>query len=130
MLSNCVVGGDSWQSPKEIKPVNPRGNKCWLFTGRTDAEAEAPALWPPDEKSQLIGKDPDDGKDWRQEKKGTTEDEVVGWHHQLKRHEFEQAPGDCEGQGSGHAAVHGVAKSQTQRSDWTDWIFSNAGQIP
>ena len=85
---------------KEIKPVNPKGNQSGIFTGRTDAEAKAPILWPPDAKSQLIGKDPDAGKDWRQEEKGTTEDEMVGWHHWLNGHEFEQAPGDGEGQGS------------------------------
>ena len=66
---------------KEVKPVNPKGNQPSIFTGRTDAEAEAPILWPPDTKSQLIGKDPDAGKDRRQEKKGTTENEMVGWHH-------------------------------------------------
>ena len=70
------------------------------FTGRTDSETEAPILWPPDLKSWLIGKDPDDGKDWGQEEKGMTEDEMVGWHHWLNGHEFEQAPGDTEGQGS------------------------------
>ena len=74
----------------EIKPVNPKGNQPWIFTGRTDAEAEAPVLWPPDAKSQLNGKDPDAGKDWRQEDKGMTEDEVVGWHHWLNGHESEQ----------------------------------------
>ena len=84
---------------KEIKPVNPKGNQPWIFIGRTDAEAEAPIFWPPDAKSQLIGKDPDAGKDWRQEEKGTTEDEMVGWHHWLKRHEIKQTPGDGEGQG-------------------------------
>ena len=73
---------------KKIKPVNPKGNKSWLFIGRSDAEAEAPVLWPPDMTSWLIGKDPDSGKDWRQEEKGTTEDEMVGWHHHLNRHEF------------------------------------------
>ena len=75
---------------KEIKSVNPRGDQPWIFTGETDAEAEAPIFWPPDAKSQLIGKDPDSGKDWEQEEKGTTEDEIVGWHHQLNGHEFEQ----------------------------------------
>ena len=68
--------------------------------GRTDIEAEAPLLWPPDVKNRLSGKDPDAGKDWGQEKKGTTEDEMVGWHHQLDRHGFEQTPGDGEGQGT------------------------------
>ena len=76
---------------KEIQPVHPKGNQSWIFTGRTEAEAETPILWP-DAKSQLIGKDPDVGKDWRQEYKGTTEDEMVGWHQQLNGHELEQAP--------------------------------------
>ena len=84
---------------KELKPVNPKGNWSWIFIGRTDAEAEAPGLWPPDSKSWLIRKKPDAGKYWRQEEKGTTEDELVGWHHWLNGHEFEQVLGD-EGQGS------------------------------
>ena len=84
---------------KEIKPVNPQGNQSWIFIGRTDAEAKTPILWPPDGKNWLIVKDPDAGKDWRQEK-GMTEDETVGWHHRLNGHEFEKAPGDGEGQGS------------------------------
>ena len=74
---------------EEIKPVNPKGNQSWIFIGRTDAEAKGPILWPPDAKSQLTGKDLDAGKDWRQEKKGMPEDELVGWHHQLNEHEFE-----------------------------------------
>ena len=74
---------------KEIKPVNPKGNQSWMFIRRTDAEAEAPILWPPDLKSWLIGKDPDAGKDWGQEEKGMTEDEMIGWHHWLNGHEFE-----------------------------------------
>ena len=85
---------------KEIKPVNPKGNQHWIFIGRTDAEAEAPKLWPLDAKSQLTGKDPDAGKDGRQEEKEMTEDEMVGWHHWLYGHEFEQTPEDSEGQGS------------------------------
>ena len=85
---------------KEIKPVNPIDNLPWMFSGRAAAEAETPILWPPDEKSQLIGKDPDAGKDRGQKEKGTTKDEMVGWHHQLNGHEFEQTPGDGEGQGS------------------------------
>ena len=71
---------------KEIKPVNPKGSQSWLFFGRTDAEAEAPELWPPDARNWLTGKDPDAGKDWRQEEKGMTEDEMVGWHHQFNGH--------------------------------------------
>jgi len=74
---------------KEIQPVNPKGNQSWIFIARTDAEAETPMLWPPDAKNWLIGKHPDAGKDQRQEEKGTTEDEMVGWHHQLNGHEFE-----------------------------------------
>ena len=80
---------------KEIKLVNPKGNQSWTFIGRTDAET--PILWPPDEKSWLIGKDPDAGKDWRQEEKEMSEDGMVGWHHQLDGHEFEQAPGVGDG---------------------------------
>ena len=74
---------------KKIKPLNPKWNQSWIFIGMTDAEAETPILWPPDAKSWLIWKDPDAGKDWRQEEKGTTEDEMVGWHHRLNGHEFE-----------------------------------------
>ena len=85
---------------KEIKPVNPKGNQSWIFIGRTDAEAGTPILWPPDMKNWLIGKDPDAGKDWRQKEKRTTEDEMVGWHHQLDGLEFELAPGVGDGQGS------------------------------
>ena len=85
---------------KEIKPVNPKENQSQMSIGRTDAEAEAPILWPPDVKSWLIGKDPDAGKDWGYEEKGTTEAEMVGCHHQLNRHKFEQIPGDSKGQGS------------------------------
>ena len=85
---------------KEIKSVNPKGNQPWIFIGRTDAEAEVPIFWLPDVKNWLIGEDPNAGKDWRQEEKGTTEDEMVGWHHQLSRHEFEQTLGDGEEQGS------------------------------
>ena len=85
---------------KEIQPIHPKGNQSWIFIGRTDAEAETPILWPPDAKNQFIGKDPDGGKDWRQEEKGTTEDEMVGWHHQCNGHEFERAPEVDDGQGS------------------------------
>ena len=85
---------------KKIKPVNPKENQSWIFIGGIDTEAEAPILWPPASKSWLIGKDPKAGKDWRQEEKGSTEDKMVGWHHQLNAHEFEQALGDCEGQES------------------------------
>ena len=98
-----VVLGKPLESPldsKEFKPVSPKENQSWIFIGGTDAEAETPILWPPDAKSRLIRKDPDAGKDWRQEEKGTTGKEMVGWHHWLNRHEFEQTPRDGEGQGS------------------------------
>jgi len=85
---------------KEIKPVNPKGIQSWIFIGRTDAEAEASILWPPDAKGQHTGKHLDAGKGWGQEEKGMTEYEMVWWHHWLNGHEFEQAPGDGEGQGS------------------------------
>ena len=88
------------QLNKEIKPVNPEWNQSWIFIGRTDAKVKALILSLPDAKSWLIGKDPDPGKDGRQEKKGTTKDEMVWWHHWLHGHEFEQTPGDSEGQGS------------------------------
>ena len=97
-----VVLEKTLESPldcKEIQPFHPKGNKSWIFIGRIDVEAETPILWPPDAKNWLIGKDPDAGKDWRQEK-GMTEDEIVGWHHQLDGHEFEQALGVGDGQGS------------------------------
>ena len=85
---------------KEIKPVNLKWNQSWIFIGRTDVEAKVPILWPPNVKNWLIGKDPDAGKDWRQEEKGTTEDEMVGWHHRLEGQEFEQALGVGDRQGS------------------------------
>ena len=84
---------------KEIQPVHPKGNQSWTFIGRTDAEAKTPILWPPDVKNWLTRKDPDAGQDWRQEEKETTENEMVGWHHQLDGHEFEQALGVSDGQG-------------------------------
>ena len=94
MLLNCGAREDSWESldSKEIQPVHPKKkkkNQSLMFVRRTDAEAETPILWPPDAKNWLIWKDPDAGKDWGQEEKGTIEDEMVGWHHQLSRHEFE-----------------------------------------
>ena len=104
---------------KEIKPVDAKGNQSWIFIGRT--QAEAIILWPPDAKSQLIRKDSEAGKDWRQEEMGTTGDKMVGWHHWLNAHEFEQALGDGE---SWHAAVLGVAKSWTQLNYWKTAIWS------
>ena len=92
MLLNCGVGEESWDSPldgKDRKPVYPKGNHSWIFIGRTDAEAVVPILWIPNAKNWLIRKDPDAGKDWTQEEKGTTKDEMVGWHHQFDIHEFD-----------------------------------------
>ena len=119
MLLNCGVGED--KSPldcKEIKLVSPKGNQPWVFTGMTDAEA--PILWSSDAKSWLIRKDPDAGKDWRQEK-GTTEDEMVGWSHWLYGYEFEQAPGIGDGQGSlAYCSPWGCRElDMTERLNWT-----------
>ena len=102
---------------KEIKPVNPKGNQSWKFIGRTDVEAETPILWLSDVKNWLTGKDPDAEKDWRQEEKGTTENEMVGWHHWLSGHEFEQLWELVMDREAWNPAVHGVAKSWTWLSD-------------
>ena len=103
---------------KEIKPVHPNGDQSWVFIGRTDAVAETPVLWPPHANNWLIGKDPNAGKDWGQEEKGTTGDEMAGWHHRLNAHEklwelvmYREA---------WHAVIHGVTKSRTQLRDWTE----------
>ena len=104
---------------KEIQPVHPKGNQSWVFIGRTDVKAETPIFWPPDAKSLLIWKDPDVGKDWRQGEKGVTEDEMRGWHHRLDGHAFEQTLRLKDGE-AWHAAVHGVAKSRTLLSHWTE----------
>ena len=122
-----MYGCESWTIKKltleshleyKIKSVNPKGNQSWIFIGRTDAEAETSTLWPPDAKNWLIGKDPDVGKDWRQEKV-TTEEKMVGWYHWLDGHEFEQVLGVSDGQGSlvccspwGH-----------KESDTTEWLY-------
>ena len=103
----------------KIKPVNTKGNQSWIFIERTDTEVEALILWPPDVKNWLIRKDPDAGKDWRQEEKGTTEEEMGGWHHQLSGHEFEQILGDNERQGSLACCSPWGHKESTQLSNWT-----------
>ena len=106
---------------KEIQPVHPKGNQSWIFIGRTDAEAETPILWPPDAKNWLIGKASDAGKNWRREKKGMTEDEMVGWHHWLDRHEFEQAPGVGDGQGT-LVCCSPWGQKQLDRTEQLNWI--------
>ena len=116
-----VVLEKALESPldsKEIKPVHPKGTQSWIFIGRTDAGAETPILWPSDVKNQLIGEDSDAGKVWRQEEKGMTEDEMVGWHHQLDGHELEQAPGVGGGQGS----LVCCSSSGCKESDKTEWL--------
>ena len=97
-----VVLEKTLESPldcKEIQPVHPKGSQSWIFIERTDAEDETPILWPPDAKNWLTEKDPDAGKDWRQEEKGLADDDMVGWYHQLDEREFEQAPGVGDGRG-------------------------------
>ena len=103
---------------KEIQSVHPKGDKSWLFIGRTVVEAETLILWPPDAESWLIWKDPDAGRDWGQEEKGMTEDEMVGWHHWPNGHGSGWTLGVGDGQGG--LAVHGVTKSRTRLSDWTE----------
>ena len=125
-----VVLEKTLESPlggKEIQPVHPKGNQSWIFIWRTDAEAEATILWPPDAKNWLIGKDPDAGKDWGQEEKATTEDEMVEWHHRLDGHEFEQAPGVGEGQGILVCCSLWVTKSWSWLSDWIELSAWNNG---
>ena len=120
-----VVSEKTLESPlgcKESQPVHPKGNQSWIFIGRTDVETETPVLWPPDMKNRLSGKDPNAGKDWRQKEKGMTEEEIVGCHHQLNGHEFEQAPGVGERQGSLVCySPWGCKESDTTKQlNWTD----------
>ena len=126
-----VVLEKTFESPldcKEMQQIHPKWDQSWVFTARTDVEAETPILWPPDEKNWLIRKNPDAGKDCRQEEKGTTENEMVGWHHRLNGYELEQAPGVGDGQGSlqycspwGHKEL-----DTTEPLNWTDSPHSSA----
>ena len=122
VLEKCL---ESPLDCKEIKPVNPKGDQSWIFIGKTDAEAETPILWPLDAKNWHIGKDPDAEKDWRQEEKGMAEDKMVGWHHWLDRHEFEQAPGVGDGQGS-LACCSPWGRKELDISEWLNWTAPKA----
>ena len=123
-----VVLEKTLESPldsKEIQPAHPKGDQSWVFTGRTDVEAETPIMWPSHAKSWLIGKDPDAEKDWGQEEKGTTEHEMFGWHHRLNGPEFEDSPGDGEGQGN--LVLLQSIESQRVRRYWAtalNWIWN------
>ena len=125
MLLNCGVGEDSWES--EIQPVHSEGDQPWDFFWRNDAKAEIPVLWPPHAKSWLIGKDSDAGRDWGQEEKGTTEDEMAGWHHWLDERESVWTPGVGDEQG-GLACYDSWGRKEsdmTERLNWTElnWVY-------
>ena len=131
-----VVLEKTLESPldsKEIKPVNSKGNQFLIFIGRADAEAETPILWPPDAKDWLLGKDPDAGKDWRQERRGrwAWEDEMVGWHHWLNGHEFEWAPGVGDGQGGLVCSSPWScrASNMTKWRNWTEYNTNSDGHF-
>ena len=125
-----VVLEKTLESPldcKKIQAVHPKGDQSWIFTGRTDVEAETPILWPPDVKNWLIGKDPDAGKDWRQEEKGMTEDEMVVWHHRLNGHGFGWTPGVGDGQGGLACCSPWCHKESdmNEQLNWTELIFQS-----
>ena len=113
---------------KEIQPVHPKGNQSWMFIGRTNVEAETLILWPPDAKNWLIWKDHGAGKDWRQEEKGMTEDEMVGWHHWLDGREFEQAPGYGDEQGSLACCSPWICK-ELDTTERMNWLIDNKCSI-
>ena len=118
-----VVLEKTLESPldcKEIQPVHPKRDQSWVFIGRTDVEAETPILWPPDAKSWLIWKDPDTGRDWGQEEKGMTEDEIVGWHQWLNGHEFKWTWGVGDGQG-GLACCSPWGRKESDMTEWLNW---------
>ena len=119
MLLNCGGGEDSWESLGLQGDL--KGNQSWIFIGRTDAKAETPIIWPPRVKNWLIVKDSDAGRDWGQEEKGTTEDEMAGWHHQLDGHESEWTPGVGDGQG-GLACCDSWGRKESDTTEWLNWI--------
>ena len=126
-----VVLEKTLESPldcKEVQPVHPKGDQSWLFIGRTDAEAETPIFWPPDVKSWLIWKDLDAGKDWRQGEKGTMEEEMIGWHHQLYGHGFGWTPGVGDGQG-GLASCYSWGRKESDTTEWLNWTELNCTKI-
>ena len=127
-LWSLVVLEKTLESPldcKEIQPVHSKGDQSWVFFGRTDAKAETSILWPPHAKSWLIGKwDSDAGRDWGQEEKGTTEDEMAGWHHWLDGHEFGWTPGVGDGQG-GLACCNSWGLKDSDMTEWLNWTVSN-----
>ena len=129
MLLNSGVGEDSWDSLglQRDPTSHPKGNQPWTFIGRMDAEAEAPILWPPDGKSQLIGKDPDAGKDWGQEEKGMTQDEMVGWHHWLDGHGFGWTPEVGDGQG-GLVCCGSWGRKESDTTERLNWTELNSSQ--
>ena len=123
MFLNCGAGEDSWESLElQGDPIHPKKGQLWVFIGKTDVETETPILWPPDAKRWLIWKDPDAGKDWGQEEKGTTKDDIVGWHHWLSGHEFGWTPGVSDGQGVLVCCCPWGPKESatTDRLNWTD----------
>ena len=124
MLLNCGIGEDSWES-LGLQPVHFKGDQSWVFFGRNDAKAEAPVLWPPHAKSWLIGKDSDAGRDWGQEEKGTTEDEMNGWHHRVDGHEFEWTPGVGDGQG-GLACCNSWGRKESDTTEQLNWTEDTA----
>ena len=124
VLTVTVVLEKTLESPldcKEIQPVHSEGDQPWVFIGRTDAKAETPILWPPHAKSWLIGKDSDAGRDWGQEEKGTTEDEMAGWHHWLDGSESGWTPGVGDGQG-GLACCDSWGRKESDMTEWLNWI--------
>ena len=127
-----VVLEETLESPldcKEIQPVHPKGDQSWVFIGRTDAEAETPVLRPPHAKSWLIGKDPDAGRDWGQEEKGMAEDEMTGWHHQLRDLGLGGLRELVMDREAWRAAIHGVPKSRTRLSDWTELSWGEPNRL-